>query len=243
MIVKDLIKKFNREEILERLLKLRPYIFEFMTIEDQIQFKKAFNFAYEDLLNTEYQENKERVIAIVKQFQEVGDIEEDYEVSLFEVQQTLNEPYTFDGENCIDCRYSIIFSSWMEILGLEVCKLSLEIYDELDIAAVLFYELIRMGFSNEVRDDNIRKEEAILEERLSNFNEAESIPIEDVFDSIIDKLASKLEDEGNLEVAENVKNWKRHEQTEEDRKLLIITVTKNQNILFMFKKYISENYV
>ena len=55
MKVYDLIKKFSKEQIFDRLLEIHPWIFEEWEKEDEREaIKKGFFFAYDDLLKTSF---------------------------------------------------------------------------------------------------------------------------------------------------------------------------------------------
>lgn len=245
MTVKDLIEKFDSSLLLEKLIELRPYILEFMGPNEKEKFKIACKKAHENILKASIIPNNEDVIVVARQVPTFMDDDGDYEVSSFVVSETKEGPYSFDGENCITCRYSIMFSPWEDILGREVCDMSLDLYGELTVASLVFHELIRMGFSSESVRKHIEEEVSILVERAENIKEEDCIPAEDAIKSIREDIAKDLEDEGKFEEASKWREWEDEKSEEEKQKeedFLIKAVIINQNLLYNFKEYISKHY-
>lgn len=241
MFIKELLVKFSIDEIYNRLIELRPYILEFV-IENEIKlFKKACFIAYDNILKAEYVINNENILICSKQLSFSKEDDFEYEVSLLNIKDCKEGFYFFDGENCIQ-RYSLFFTPWKEFLGFEICQLSIDLYGELDVCCCIFYELMHTGIDNETRNDFIKRETEILVERAENFKEEDCIPAEEVFKSLRDDLIEELEKEGKFEEADEIRNWEEEEETEEERAYIKQVIYENQNILFKFKKYISENY-
>lgn len=238
MKVYDLIKKFSKEQIFDRLLEIHPWIFEEWEKEDEREaIKKGFFFAYDDLLKTSFIEDDFKYVVVVcKQISTIKGEDDDFEVSQFKVDMTKNSPYEFDGENCLDCRFDVVFSPWEEVLGRDICSRSLSLYGELDCACVIFHDLIRMGLSNEYRTNRIKEEFDTLREREKNFKEEECIPAEQFFDELRKEFFNETEEE-------RIERHKREEiEREERRPYIEWAIGENQQELFRFKKFIAENY-
>lgn len=241
MKFKDLLRDFNIGAITNRLLELRPYILEFEPEEQKKYFFKACEIAYKNILNTEVMDNDKSILVCAKQLSYSKDGDDDYEVFTLDKEYCKSGPYTFDGENCIQ-RYSLLFTPWKEFLGLEICQKSIDLYTSLDVCCIIFHEFIRMGIDDEQRNNRVKEEIDILVDRAENFREEDCIPADEFFKTLRDELVDELEKEGDFEAAEEVRQWEDEEETEEEKEYGLKSIYENQNIYFMFKKYISENY-
>lgn len=238
MKVIELIHEFTKEELFNRLLELRPYIYdEWLTNEEKEGIRKGFYFAYDDFNKVSLlDDNKENVIVVCKETPYHKGDSEDYEVSSFNVSETKTGPYEFDGEECISCRYDVCFSPWEDTLNREVCDRSIDLYGKLDCASLIFHELVRMGFSNEYRTKKIEEEIAILTERVDNLKEEECIPADEFFDQLYREEFNETEEQ-RLE-----RHARQEKEREDNRPYMEWAITQTQNELFKFKKFISENF-
>lgn len=236
MKVIELINKFSKEDIFNRLLELRPYIYEYTTDEEKVGIRKGFYFAYDDMNNLAPIETNEYVVVVCKSISTIKGEDDDFEVSAFKLSQSKEPPFEFKDEKFLDCRYDMLFSPWNDSIGREVCQRSLDLYGELDCACVIFHELVRMGFSNDYRTKRIEDEINLLIERDENLKEEDCIPAEEMFDKIYKEYFNETDEE------REARHIRQEKEREENRPYVEWAITETQKELFRFKKYISDNY-
>lgn len=172
MNVKDLLLKQNRDDLIDRTLQMFGKKDE--TDKDEYH-KKRYHKALMDMESLEKIEDKEHLVyGMVEHDVNDCQVTEHKNFSIIRLNElkAMVENGTIksfeDRENFkVPDSYSLMFVDWKEILGYQVAPESFDYVNQLDLAAVLLYEMTFFGYDYEENQDTSEKEEEELE-RLIN---------------------------------------------------------------------------
>lgn len=183
MIVKELFEKVSFEEIMSYLFNERQIIHDIEDLEEKTEdeiveecrlMKEAYHHAYNQLIKIKPQENKSKVLIMLKETDLFN--ESYYDISCFDYNELLNDN--------IPEIYAIDFIPWEEILGYQVSLANLKEYSFVQLVGEVLWELTFYGYDEEVIGEEkeellTRKQE--VDEAIKNEDFSKFHTIKDVF--------------------------------------------------------------